>query len=98
MLTKRKSKYNGGAGSADYALGVYGDAGKQTPMSLDNNMIARNSTFAMQNRGGSYKRYNNGMMVPFQLMFKKKSKNTSRRKTNKLYKKMRYSRKNKTRR
>jgi len=98
MLTKRKSKYNGGAGSADYALGVYGHAGNQNAMSPEHNMIARNATFAMQNRGGSYKRYNNGMMVPFQLMFKKKSKNSSRRKTNKLYKKMRYSRKNKTRR
>ena len=94
MNKKRKNNYNGGAGAADYARQVYGSPNNQHPISLFNNQIA---TKAMLN-GGKSKRGGTGMMVPFKLMLKKYSNNVYHRKTNKLYKKMRRSRKNKTRR
>ena len=100
MADKRKLKYKGGAGAADWASGVYGSAGSQMAMSTDNNRIATNGQFAMQStvRGGKSKRGGNYMAVPFNLMLKKYSNKGSRRKTNKLYKRMGRSRKNKTRR
>ena len=100
MPDKRKLKYKGGAGATSWGMGVYGPAGGQSAMSQDNNVIAQNGKFAMQSnvRGGKSKRGGNYMAVPFNLMMKKYSNKSSRRKTNKLYKRMSRSRKNKTRR
>lgn len=99
MPKKHRQKYNGGAGASDYAMNLYGN-GNQQHANLNTGSINTNASFAMQSRGGSYKRNNNknSMMVPFNIMFKKYSKKTSHYKTNKLYKKLRHSRKNKTRR
>ena len=100
MPDKRKLKYKGGAGATSWGMGVYGPAGSQYAMSQDNNVIAQNAKFAMQSniKGGKSKRGGNFMAVPFKLMMKKYSNTGTRRKTNKLYKRMGRSRKNKTRR
>ena len=99
MPKKYKRKCNGGSGASDYAMSVYGNSSQQhaNPMT---GAIDTNRGYAMHTRGGSYKRNNktNSMMVPFNLMFKKYSKQNSHCKTNKLYKILRHSRKNKTRR
>ena len=94
MNKKRSFKYNGGAGAADFALTAYGNMDNQRPISEFNNHIAINRPML----GGKSKRGGTGMMVPFNLMLKTYSKKVSHRKTNKLYKKLRQSRKNKTRR
>jgi len=100
MPDKRKLKYKGGAGATSWGMGVYGPAGGQSAISPDNNFIAQNARFAMQSniKGGKSKRVGNYMAVPFNLMMKKYSNKGTRRKTNKVYKRISRSRKNKTRR